>query len=119
MFFYHGIKAQWFPCVAFPKHSGPLAYFVFLFSLCPGPSQSEVVSYFRSWDPNTVVPLYGVYEIQWSPCMALFLIRSWAKPIGGSIIFWIMGLKYSSLSAWCFQSTVVFLYGAIPSAVCL
>ena len=35
----------------------------------------------ESWDPNTMVPLYGASITQWLPCMASSFIVSWANPI--------------------------------------
>ena len=68
-FVYHGIKNSGLPVWRFQNTVASL-YGVFV----PGPSQSEVVSYFWSWDPNTVVSLYGASKIQWPYCIALFLI---------------------------------------------
>ena len=52
----HGITTQWFPCMAFPKHSRPPAWrYLFMFF---GPSQSEAVSYFGSWDTKTYLQVF-------------------------------------------------------------
>ena len=65
------IQTQWSPCMTFPKHSElPVCRYLWC---CPGPSQYDVVEYVGSWDPDTVVSLYGAFKTQWSPCMSFCL----------------------------------------------
>ena len=93
-------KHNAFPGMAFPKHSWFPVWRYFCF--CPGPSQSEVVPYFGSWDPNAVGPLYGVSRTK-SPLYGSFLILSWANPIWGNMICWMMGpnnITCSSTPSW-------------------